>query len=283
MNTTDWTDWPAPAKLNLFLHIVGRRADGYHLLQTYFQLLDWGDSVRLRLRADGLIQRVQPLFAVPETLDLSLRAAHALKDATGTDYGVDIGIDKQIPMGGGLGGGSSNAATVLVALNQLWRTHLPEDDLAALGMRLGADVPVFIRGYSAFAEGIGEVLTPLAIPDRYYLIVDPGVHVPTHELFQSTQLTRDAQPVTISSFSSGVETRNAFEPVVQERFPAVKVALDWLKNYGEPRLSGTGGCVFLPLNSQEEGEALIADCLPNLRAWVVRGVYSSPLRKILVH
>ena len=199
-----WTRWPAPAKLNLFLHIVGRRDDGYHLLQTVFQLLDWGDEVRLRVRDDGEIRRVDPLPGVPDDADLGVRAALALQRATGCRLGADIAIEKRVPIGGGLGGGSSDAATVLVALNALWGTGLDDDALADIAHGLGADVPVFVRGTSAWAEGVGERLTPLALPERWFVVVDPGVSVPTRELFQVPELTRNSPQLTIPLFVSGV-------------------------------------------------------------------------------
>ena len=273
-----WTRWPAPAKLNLFLHVVGRRADGYHLLQTAFQLLDWGDEVRLRVRHDGEIRRIDPLPGVPDDLDLGVRAAHALKRATGCRLGADIAIDKRVPIGGGLGGGSSDAATVLLALNSLWGTALDEDALADIAIGLGADVPVFVRGTSAWAEGIGERLTGLDLPERWYVVVDPGVPVPTRELFQVPELTRNSPQLTIPLFVSGVPTGNAFQPVVRERFPAVAAALEWLGRHGEARLSGSGGAVFAAVESRETGEALLRDIPGGFRGWVVRGVNESPLR-----
>jgi len=274
-----WTRWPAPAKLNLFLHIVGRREDGYHLLQTAFQLLDWGDEVRLRVRDDGKICRIDPLPGVPDDVDLGVRAAHALKRATGCRLGADIAIEKRVPIGGGLGGGSSDAATVLVALNALWRTELDADALAEIAVGLGADVPVFVRGTSAWAEGIGEQLTPIELPDRWFVIVDPGVPVPTRELFQVPELTRNSPQLTIPLFVSGVPTGNAFEPVVRGRFPAVAAALDWLGRHGEARLSGSGGAVFAAVASRDAGEAILAAMPAGFRGWVVRGVNDSPLRQ----
>ncbi len=276
-----WTRWPAPAKLNLFLHIVGRRADGYHLLQTAFQLLDWGDEVRLRVRADGEIRRIDPLPGVPDDLDLGVRAAQALKRATGCRLGADIAIDKRVPIGGGLGGGSSDAATVLVALNTIWDTDLDEDALADIAVGLGADVPVFVRGTSAWAEGIGERLTPLELPERWFVVVDPGVSVPTRELFQVPELTRNSPQLTIPLFVSGVPTGNAFEPVVRGRFPAVAAALDWLGQHGEARLSGSGGAVFAAVPSRDAGDAVLSDLPAGFRGWVVRGVNESPLRRLL--
>jgi 4-diphosphocytidyl-2-C-methyl-D-erythritol kinase len=195
-----WTSWPAPAKLNLFLHILGRRADGYHLLQTLFQLLDWGDTVRLRVRSDGAIRREADIAGVPVESDLCLRAARALRKHTDCPAGVDIDLDKRIPLGGGLGGGSSDAATVLVALNELWATGLTVDELAAIALELGADVPLFVRGDTAWGEGIGERLTPVALPQDCYVIVDPGVFVATAALFQAPELTRNSPPMTISDY-----------------------------------------------------------------------------------
>jgi 4-diphosphocytidyl-2-C-methyl-D-erythritol kinase len=278
----EWTVWPAPAKLNLFLHLVGRRDDGYHLLQTVFQLLDWGDEVRLRVRDDGAIRRVDPLPGVADEADLGVRAASALKDASGCGLGAEIAIDKRVPIGGGLGGGSSDAATVLVALNALWNTGLDEDALATIGARLGADVPVFVRGRSAWAEGVGEILAPLALPERWYLVVDPGVSVPTRELFQVPELTRNSPQLTIPLFVSGAPTGNAFLPVVRGRFPAVAAALDWLRPFGEARLSGSGGCVFAAFPSREAGAAALAEIPGGMRAWLARGVDESPLRQRLL-
>ena len=272
-----WSDWPAPAKLNLFLHIVGRRSDGYHLLQTVFQLLDWGDEVRLRVRDDGEIERVDPLPGVAAADDLAVRAAKALQAASGVRWGADIAIDKRIPLGGGLGGGSSDAATTLVALNALWDAGLDTEQLAALGMKLGADVPVFVRGSSAWAEGIGERLTPLSLPRCWYVIVDPGASVPTAALFAAAELTRNAAHLTIPLFLSGVATGNVFEPVVRERFSAVAQALDWLAGYGAARLSGSGGCVFAAVESRETAMDIVEKCPPGMRAFVARGVAQSPL------
>lgn len=272
-----WSEWPAPAKLNLFLHLVGRRADGYHLLQTVFQLLDWGDTVRLRLRDDGVIRRVDPLPGVEADADLAVRAAKALQVARGTRCGADIAIEKRIPIGGGLGGGSSDAATTLVALNALWNAGLDEDSLAAIGLTLGADVPVFVRGHSAWAEGIGERLSALDLPQRWYVVVDPGVTVPTADLFQAPDLTREAPHLTIPRFISGAATVNVFEPIVRERFGAVAQALDWLGGYAHARLSGSGGCIFAVVDSAEAGAEILRKCPPGMRGFVVRGAAQSPL------
>lgn len=274
---TVWSVWPAPAKLNLFLQITGRRADGYHLLQTVFQLLDRGDVVRLRQRTDGCIARLSELAGVPAERDLVVRAATCLQPYAPEDAGVDIEVDKRVPLGGGLGGGSSDAATVLVALNRIWGCGLTPQALAQLGLALGADVPVFVQGRSAWAEGIGERLTPIDLPERWYVVVDPRTSVPTAPLFQAPELTRDAAPTTIPRFLAGAETSNAFEPVVSARYPAVAAALSWLKPHGRPRLSGSGGCVFVDVATEAEATALAAACPQGWSAWAARGVNRSPL------
>ncbi|QDE38587.1 4-(cytidine 5'-diphospho)-2-C-methyl-D-erythritol kinase [Luteibacter pinisoli] len=273
----DWTAWPAPAKLNLFLRIVGRRADGYHELQTVFRLLDWGDEVRLRVREDGVITRPRPVPGVPEDTDLTVRAARLLAETTGTPLGAEIEVTKRIPMGGGLGGGSSDAATVLVGLNALWDTGLDEDALAALGLKLGADVPVFVRGRSAWAEGVGERLETIRLPRRWYVVLDPAEHVPTPALFAAPELTRNAPQATISSFVSGTSAENAFEPVVRARHPRVAAALDWLAGFGHARLSGSGGCVFLETRTFEAALAVASRCPGAFTAHVAAGVDPSPL------
>lgn len=274
-----WTRWPAPAKLNLFLHIVGRRPDGYHLLQTVFQLLDWGDVVGLRVRRDGEVLRCAPVAGVPVENDLCLRAAWALKRRSGCALGAEIELDKRLPVGGGVGGGSSDAASVLVGLNALWRTGLGVDDLAALGAGLGADVPVFVRGRTAWAEGIGELLTPVEVPDREYVIVDSGVAASTALLFQAPELTRNSPRLKIPGYlsASGAGARNAFEPVARARYPQIGAALDWLGQFGAARLTGSGGCVFAEVNSAQEAARIVEQCPPPLSAYRARGVARSPL------
>ncbi|MFN3843265.1 MAG: 4-(cytidine 5'-diphospho)-2-C-methyl-D-erythritol kinase [Rehaibacterium terrae] len=274
---TGWSDWPAPAKLNLFLRITGRRDDGYHLLQTVFRLLDWGDTVRLRVRADGRIRRLAGLAGISEDADLAVRAARALQAASGTTLGADIEVVKRIPAGGGFGGGSSDAATTLRALDWLWGTALGPDRLAGIGLALGADVPVFVRGENAWAEGVGERLTPIALPPAWYLIVDPGVTVPTRELFQAPDLTRDAPPATITDFVSGAELGNAFEAVLRRREPAVDAALSALSRFGAARLTGTGAGCFVAFGSRAQAEAALAALPAGLRAWLAAGVERSPL------
>ena len=278
----DWTRWPAPAKLNLFLRIVGRRPDGYHRLQTVFQLLDWGDTVQLRLRDDGQVHReATEGYAVPEVEDLVVRAAKLLKYETKTPLGVDIVVEKRIPLGGGFGGGSSDAATVLVALNHLWGVGFDIDRLAAIGLKLGADVPVFVRGDNAWAEGVGEQLSPIVLPSAWYLLVAPGVHAPTEALFRSPDLTRNAAPATISDFVSGSLLGNAFEPVVRRREPAIEAVFQALSHIGTPRLTGSGGGCFVEFADRASAEAALATLPSGLRAWVVEGAARSPLLRAL--
>ena len=273
-----WSTWPAPAKLNLFLRILGRRPDGYHRLQTVFQILDWGDSVRIRVRDDGIIRRVGGDTAqIPEAEDLVIKAAKLLQTAARSGLGAELSVDKRVPVGGGFGGGSSDAATVLVVLDRLWRTGLGAGRLAELGLALGADVPVFIRGRNAWAEGVGEQLTPLELPASWFLIVDPGVSVPTRELFQDPELTRDAAPATIADFVSGIALGNAFEPVLRRLQPAVDAVLTTLSQHGRARLTGTGSGCFLRFQSRAEALGVQARLPAHLRSWVVAGAAKSPL------
>lgn len=273
-----WSAWPAPAKLNLALQIVGRRADGYHLLQTVFRLLEWGDTIHLRPREDGEIRRVgESVPGVSEANDLVVRAAKLLKKEANVAQGADIGVEKRIPAGGGFGGGSSDAATVLVALDHLWSCGLAPERLASLGLQLGADVPVFVRGENAWAEGVGEVLTLLALPAAWYVLVDPGVHVPTAALFASPDLTRDAAPAKISDFVSGSLLGNAFEPVVRRREPAIEAVFQALSHIGTPRLTGSGGGCFVQFADRASAEVALASLPAGLHAWVVEGAARSPL------
>lgn len=277
-----WSAWPAPAKLNLTLQITGRRADGYHLLQTVFRLLEWGDTIHVRSREDGDIRRVgESVPGVSEADDLVVRAAKLLKKEANVAKGADIGVEKRIPAGGGFGGGSSDAATVLVALDRLWECGLDPGRLASLGLRLGADVPVFVRGGNAWAEGVGEVLTPLVLPPAWYLLVDPGVRVPTAALFASQDLTRDAAPAKISDFVSGSLLGNAFEPVVRRREPAIEAVFQVLSRVGAPRLTGSGGGCFVEFADKASAEAALATLPAGLRAWVVEGAARSPLLRTL--
>jgi 4-diphosphocytidyl-2-C-methyl-D-erythritol kinase len=274
-----WSRWPAPAKLNLFLHVLGRRPDGYHRLQTVFQLLDWGDTVHLRPRDDGRIVRVgDGGYGVAAADDLVVKAAERLASATKVGKGADIFVEKHIPPGGGFGGGSSDAASTLVGLDALWGTDLGEDGLADLGLALGADVPVFVRGRSAWADGVGEELTPLELlPGAAYLIVDSGVSVPTAELFQAPDLTRDAAPATIAGFLSGTVRGNAFEPVLRRLHPRVDSVLATLSRLGEACLTGTGGGCFVRFASREAAGAAQRTLPPDFRSWVASGVSRSAL------
>lgn len=276
-----WSAWPAPAKLNLFLHITGRRPDGYHLLQSVFRILDWGDTVHLRVRPDGAIRRVRASVpGVAEADDLLVRAANLLKEEANCAQGADISVEKRIPAGGGFGGGSSDAATVLVVLNRLWGTGLPVERLAALGLRLGADVPVFVRGHNAWAEGVGEQLTPIALPPAWYVLADPGVHVPTAALFQAPDLTRNAPPAKMSDFVSGHLLGNAFEPVLRRREPAIEAVFQALARIGTPRLTGSGSGCFVEFAQRTQAEAALAE-LSGLRAWLAPGAPRSPLQDAL--
>jgi 4-diphosphocytidyl-2-C-methyl-D-erythritol kinase len=276
----DSAPWPAPAKLNLFLHILGRRPDGYHELQTCFQFVDLCDEITIEVRADGRIRRSVEIADVAEDADLCVRAARALQTASGSPLGADIGVLKRIPMGGGLGGGSSDAATCLAALNQLWNLHWSTDALAALGLQLGADVPVFVRGRAAWAEGIGERLTPLYPPlapaETNYLILKPNINVSTAEVFRDPELTRNSAPITIHGFlASG--GRNDCLGVVRRRYPEVARALDWLRGFGDARLTGTGACIFLDCGTADRGREIIGKLPPAFDAFLARGLNDSPL------
>lgn len=273
---------PAPAKLNLFLHITGRRADGYHLLQTVFQFIDLCDTLEFHPRADGEIH-CPALEEVAPADNLVVRAARLLQQHSGTRQGVAIKIAKQIPVGGGLGGGSSNAATALLALNRLWHLDLSVDTLAQLGLQLGADVPVFVRGCAAWAEGVGEQLTCLDnLPEPWYLVVHPDCHVATGEIFSDPELPRAMEPVVAEDFRAG-RTGNACEAVVTRLYPMIRHALAWLGNYGEARLTGTGACIFAAFPDPILA-CQVLDALPDddWRGWVVKGLNRSPLQDALM-
>jgi len=277
--------WPAPAKLNLFLHVTGRRADGYHTLQTAFQLIDVADTLRFTPRADGKVALVRPLAGVLPEEDLCLRAAVLLKQATGHQAGVAIELDKRIPIGGGLGGGSSDAATTLIALNHLWQLGLKRGELQQLGLELGADVPVFVFGENAFAEGVGEQLTPLALPAAWYLVLVPPVHVPTAAVFAAPELTRNANPIKITAFFDGLKRRalrNDLEPVVSKRYPEVARHLAWLKQHGAARMSGSGACVYAEFPTESAARAIHAQLPPAMRGLVARGLERHPLHGLSV-
>jgi 4-diphosphocytidyl-2-C-methyl-D-erythritol kinase len=263
----------------LFLHIVGRRADGYHELQTIFQFVDLCDDIHIGVRTDGQIRMIEGAPGVLPETDLCYRAAHALQAVSGCSSGADIRIVKRIPMGGGMGGGSSDAATCLTALNRLWGVGLPVDDLAALGLKLGADVPVFIRGRAAWAEGVGERLTPLYPPDApiecNYLIVKPNASVATKDVFQDPELTRNTPPLTIHGFLASGGGNDCLR-VVRRRYPEVARAMDWLSPFGEPRLTGTGSCVFV-VCEEARARQLLRQLPPKWKGFSVRGLNDSPL------
>jgi 4-diphosphocytidyl-2-C-methyl-D-erythritol kinase len=270
------TPWPAPAKLNLMLRVLGRRPDGYHRLQTVFQFIDRCDWVHLAARQDGRIERRSAVPRVPIEADLAVRAARLLQRHTGCPMGVDIRVEKRLPIGGGLGGGSSDAATTLVALDHLWGTGLDRYALAGLGLRLGADVPVFVHGLAAWGEGIGEDLTPCALPEHWYLVLAPQNGVSTAAVFADPQLTRDSAPITMRDFAQG-DTRNDCLDVVRRRYPEVASALDWLATQGDARLTGTGGCVFAAFADRVTADAALAAAPEHLGGFVARGLNRSPL------
>ena len=271
-------DYLAPAKLNLFLHVVGRRADGYHLLQSVFTLIDRCDHVRIAVRPDGRIRRVNDVPGVPEDEDLAVRAARALQHASGTPLGADIEVEKHVPMGGGLGGGSSDAATVLLALDRLWKVGRGGAGLMELGARLGADVPFFLFGRSAWVEGIGERLAPIQVPPRWYVVLVPPVHVPTPAIFADPELTRDAEPLKMEDFSARPKSfTNVMEKVVSLRYPVVARHLEWLRGQGDARMTGSGGCVFAAFESRGEADRVI-DAMPGtMKGFVARGLERHPL------
>ncbi len=266
----------APAKLNLFLHVTGRRTDGYHLIQTAFRLIDLCDWITIAPRDDGAVRLESTLPGVPAEQNLALRAARALKDATGVRAGAAISLDKRIPIGAGLGGGSSDAATTLIALNRLWGTGLSRADLASLAVGLGADVPFFVFGRNAFGEGIGEVLTALDLEPAWYVVLTPQVAVPTGEIFAAPELTRAAKPIKITAFFKGFG-RNDLEPVVCARYPEVAKHLAWLRGFGDARMSGSGSSVFAEFASEAEAQAVVARIPGGMRGFAVRGLDRHPL------
>lgn len=277
---------PAPAKLNLFLHITGRRPDGYHTLQTVFQLLDWGDTLHFTLREDGQVRRKTEVPGVAEQSDLVVRAASLLKAHTGTKWGVDIEIDKCLPMGAGLGGGSSDAATTLLALNRLWKLGLPRETLQALGLQLGADVPFFIFGKNAFAQGVGEALEAVQLPPRCFLVVTPEAHVPTVEIFSDKLLTRDSKHVTIMDFLAQQSCdarwpdsfgRNDMQPVVVGKYAEVAQVLKWFENIAPARMTGSGSSVFAAFSTIGEAEAAQAKLPAGWKSAVAPSLDTHPL------
>ncbi len=269
-------EWPAPAKLNLFLHVTGRRPDGYHDLQTLFRFLDHGDSLRFEVRGDGLIRRVSGPAEVPEDQDLVVRAARLLQVESGTRAGADIHLFKRLPFGGGVGGGSSDAATTLLALNHLWRAGFSRERLQALGLRLGADVPVFVFGRNAFAEGVGERLQVVDLPAAWYVVLTPPVHVSTAAVFSHPDLTRDSVPITLATFFSGA-VRNDLEGVVCRMHPEVSEALAWLSEFGPARMTGSGASVFCGFATPEQAQAVWGRKPAHWRGFVARGLQEHPL------
>ena len=274
--TADHDAWPAPAKLNLFLHITGRRADGYHNLQTVFQFLDYADELAFQPRSDSRVTLAGNDPAIPADRDLAVRAAHALQAETGTGLGVDIRLHKRLPIGGGVGGGSSNAATTLVALDWLWGLGLGTERLARLGLGLGADVPVFVYGRAAWAEGVGEVLTPVEPAEDWYVVANPGVHLSTAEVFNAPDLTRNSPAITIRDFLGGAG-RNDCEALVRRTCPEVDRLISWMEAYAPARLTGTGSCVFCRFDDAQQANELVANLPQPWQGFVARGRNRSPL------
>ncbi len=280
----DFHTFLAPAKINLFLHITGRRTDGYHTLQSVFQLLDFYDTIHLKPTQTGEIKRVNDIANVPASQDLCVRAALALQQATSCAQGVEIFVEKRIPMGGGLGGGSSDAATVLLALNHLWQTNLNREQLMQIGLKLGADVPVFIFGQNAWAEGVGEQLSAIDLAPHYYIVLTPQVHVSTAQVFANSALTRDTKPLKIADFSRDANStifRNDLEAIVCKEFPAVASSLKWLSKYGQAKMSGSGASVFVALDSkkyasQAKADKILAQKPANVLGFVAKGITKHP-------
>jgi 4-diphosphocytidyl-2-C-methyl-D-erythritol kinase len=272
--------YPAPAKLNLFLHVVGRRADGYHLLQTAFQLIDCCDWLRFSPRNDAEVRLSRPLPGIAENEELAVRAARLLREETGCTQGLDIDIEKNIPVGGGLGGGSSDCATTLAVLNRLWKLGLPRARLAEMALAIGADVPFFLFGGNAFAEGIGELLAPLELPAAWYLVLVPPIVVHTRAVFAAPELTRNSKTIKISSFSAGFG-RNDLEPVVCRRHAEVAAHLSWLRQFGDARMSGSGACVFARFETEREARSVLSKMPAEMRGFAVRGLDRHPLAGLL--
>ena len=273
----DWDRaWPAPAKINLFLHVIGRRADGYHLLQTVFRFLDFGDTIRCEPRGDGRILLASPLPGVSSATDLTIRAAEALRGVTGATAGVTLHVEKRLPMGGGLGGGSSDAATTLMALNRLWQTGLDSLQLQHIGLGLGADVPVFIHGRTAFAEGVGEHFTDVSLPPAWYLVLVPGIAVPTQEIFRSAGLRRDTSPIAAADWHPGFG-QNDLEVVACALYPPVARHLEWLRQHGDARMSGSGACCFVEFAGESAAKMALAALPADMRGFIAAGMDRHPL------
>ena len=294
MAQTSLRDCPAPAKLNLFLPVCGRRPDGYHLLQTVFQMVDHGDTLHFTVRSDGQVRRLTDVPGVPEQQDLIVRALRLLAAEYERRHGraapgIDVEIDKILPMGGGLGGGSSDAATALMAANHLWQAGLNRDELMALGLPLGADIPFFIFGQTAFAEGVGEALLPVAVPDCWYVVIEPGVSVPTAAIFSSEGLTRNTEPVTIADFSRclvsqtnpGGFGKNDLQAVAVRLFPPVAEAIEWLGQHGKARMTGSGACVFCAFSTESEADEVLSNVPSAWIAWKAKSLARHPLAEVL--
>ncbi len=280
MNPSEQWTWssayPAPAKLNLFLHVVGRRADGYHLLQTLFRFVGYGDQLSFSRRDDGAVTLARPLPGVPPESDLTVRAARLLQVETGCRQGVEIAVEKRLPMGGGLGGGSSDAATVLVALNHLWQLGLPRQCLQEIGLTLGADVPVFVFGRNAFAEGVGEELVPVVVPPAWYVVLEPPVQVPTVDIFRSPELRRDTPAINANDWMPGFGD-NDLQTVAVARFPEIARHLQWLSRFAEARMTGSGACVFAAFECEDDARSVLAELPADMRGWVAPGLREHPL------
>lgn len=274
---------PAPAKLNLFLHVTGRRADGYHLLQTAFQLIDRSDTLDICCRDDGVVRRCNEVADVPEDSDLIVRAARLLQSHTGSRLGADLTLHKHLPMGGGLGGGSSDAATTLMVLNHLWQTGLNRQELMQLGLQLGADVPFFIFGRNAFAEGVGEVLQAIETPESWFVVLEPGVQVPTPAIFSAKELTRDTKPIRITDFSSHMKMfgKNDLQTVATAMFPQVDAAIKWLSTYGEARMTGSGACVFCAFSDEASADDALKQVPDRWKSWKAKALHKHPLDYLL--
>jgi 4-diphosphocytidyl-2-C-methyl-D-erythritol kinase len=271
--------FPAPAKLNLMLRVVGQRADGYHLLQTVIRFIDYGDTLGFRVREDGVIARTNVVEGIDAATDLTVRAAQLLREATDCPLGVEIRLEKRLPIGGGLGGGSSDAATALLALNKLWRLGLPRARLRDLGLQLGADVPVFVFGDNALAEGIGEALQPLLVPEAWYVVLTPPVAVSTARVFAAPELKRDSKKIRIQSFSADL-WGNDLEALVCREYPEVAQHLQWLRQFGQAMMTGSGAGVFAAFDSENAARAVLARLPDGMRGFVARGLERHPLRDL---
>ena len=278
---SDGIAFPAPAKLNLMLRVVGRRADGYHLLQTVYRFIDFGDTITFRVRDDGVVERANDVPGIAAGEDLTVRAARLLQAAAGTALGADITVEKRLPLGGGLGGGSSDAATALLALNHLWRTRLTRERLLALALELGADVPAFVFGENAWAEGIGERLTPLALPDAWYLVLTPPVAVSTARIFHDPELKRDSKPTKIQAFFSAEHAGNDLEATVCREFPEVRRHLEWLRRSVPAWVTGSGSSVFAAFSTESAAREVWAQAPEGMRGFIAQGLSRHPLRDLL--